>query len=111
MLGPRLRMLRPGKRRPGLSVGRDVTADPAKILERLRSLDISTWSYKFDHPTVLHLGPMAQDFAEAFGLGDDDRVIHPVDECGVALAAVKALADQVEELERRIAHCENCGGG
>lgn len=52
-------------------------------------LPIETWSYKGE--TVRHLGPMAQDFAAAFGLGADDRHIHTLDAAGVALAAVQGL--------------------
>jgi len=41
---------------------------------------------------VRHLGPMAQDFYSAFGVGVDDRHITSIDEDGVALAAIKALS-------------------
>jgi hypothetical protein len=43
-----------------------------------------------------HLGPMAQDFYAAFGLGGSDRTITLNDEAGVALAAIKGLSDRVE---------------
>lgn len=49
---------------------------------------------------------MAQDFAAAFGLGGDERVIDPIDAQGVALAAVKALIDKIEVLEARVAALE-----
>ena len=45
---------------------------------------------------------MAQDFHEAFGLGDDDTKIALVDGQGVALAAAKALAVENAELRARL---------
>jgi hypothetical protein len=71
-------------------------------LERLAGLPISVWTYGFDHPSVRHLGPMAQDFAAAFGLGTDDRRIELVDACGVLMAACKALHRRVVDLEKRL---------
>ena len=61
------------------------------VLVRLRRLPISTWTYKTEPSGVRHMGPMAQDFKAAFGLGDDDKVIGTVDADGVALAAAQAL--------------------
>ena len=89
------------------NVKKDIQAvDERAILERVASLPISTWSYKTDDPSVRHLGPMAQDFYAAFGLGDTDRAYYPVDAHGVALAAIKALADQVAEQNERIERLE-----
>ena len=46
---------------------------------------------------VRHVGPMAQDFQEAFGLnGGDDKHISVVDESGVALAAIQGLNQKLE---------------
>lgn len=75
------------------------TVDPADMLERVRSLPITTWNYRSDEASVRHIGPMAQDFTAAFGVGDDDRTIHPMDGQGVALAAIQGLADQVAALQ------------
>lgn len=61
------------------------------VLTRLRSLPIQTWSYRVEDSSVRHLGPTAQDFRAAFGLGNDDKVIGTVDADGVALAGVQAL--------------------
>ncbi len=73
------------------------------VLARLRSLPVGSWSYKSEEPNVRHIGPMAQDFRAAFGLGDDDKVIGTVDADGVALAAAKALeartAEQAAQIE------------
>ena len=74
------------------------SVDPGDMLARVRDLPISTWNYTADDPSVRHIGPMAQDFAAAFGVGADDRHINPMDGQGVALAAIQGLMVQVEEL-------------
>jgi len=48
------------------------------------------------------MGPMAQDFREAFGLGADDKHIATVDADGVALAAIKALYRLIVEKDTQI---------
>jgi endosialidase-like protein len=77
--------------------------DGFEILEKLAALPISTWNYKSDPASVRHLGPMAQDFAAAFGLGDDDRTIHRVDANGVLMVAVQALYRRLQSLEAEVA--------
>jgi hypothetical protein len=74
--------------------------DADEMLERVAGLSIQEWSYRDESTDVRHVGPMAQDFHRTFGLGDDDRVIHPVDATGVSLAAIQALTRRVEDLER-----------
>jgi hypothetical protein len=74
------------------------SVDPADLLGRVRDLPITTWNYTADDPSVRHIGPMAQDFAALFGVGADDRHIHPLDGQGVALAAIQGLAREVERL-------------
>ena len=77
--------------------------DARSVLERVAALPIQTWNYTNEPPSVRHLGPMAQDFHAAFALnGDDDKHIADVDEGGVALAAIKALNQKVEEKEAAI---------
>jgi hypothetical protein len=89
------------------TVKRDIEpVDEQLVLERVSQLPISTWSYRTDNPSVRHLGPMAQDFFAAFGLGDSDRTYDAVDAHGVALAAIKALHDQLEQQNARIEQLE-----
>lgn len=78
--------------------------DPADMLERVRTLPITTWNYTSDDPSVRHIGPMAQDFAALFGVGADDRHIHPIDGQGVALAAIQGLLAQMEALRQENDH-------
>jgi hypothetical protein len=80
--------------------------DDQAVLERVASLPIATWSYKGDDPNVRHLGPMAQDFYTAFGLGDTDKAYNPIDAHGVALAAIKALDERLKEQGARIERLE-----
>jgi hypothetical protein len=61
------------------------------VLTRLRSIPIRSWSYRSDREAIRHLGPTAQDFRAAFGLGNDDVTIGTVDADGVSLAGVQAL--------------------
>ena len=56
------------------------------------------------------MGPMAQDFYAAFGLGEDDMHIETVDADGVALAAIQALyrmnqqqQEEIRQLQSRVA--------
>jgi hypothetical protein len=79
--------------------------DPVAVLRRLRALPLSTWRYA-TQDAVRHMGPMAQDFYAAFGLGEDERHINTVDADGVALAAVQGLDRVMQEKDRRIAELE-----
>jgi hypothetical protein len=74
------------------------SVDPADMLARVRDLPISTWNYTSDAPAIRHIGPMAQDFRALFGVGADDRRIHPIDGQGAALAAIQGLANQLDTL-------------
>jgi Head domain of trimeric autotransporter adhesin len=72
------------------------------VLARLRTIPISSWSYRTDDAGVRHLGPTAQDFRRAFGLGSDDVTIGTVDADGVALAGVQALDKRTAAQQQRI---------
>ncbi len=65
--------------------------DRQALLTRLSNLPIHTWNYKTQDPSIRHLGPTAQDFRAAFGLGEDERHINTVDADGVALASIQEL--------------------
>jgi len=85
----------------------EVTAgltNPSSVLDKINQLDISEWSYKHD-PEVRHIGPTAESFYEAFGLGTGGDNISTIDADGVSLVAIQALTDQVamqrEELDEK----------
>lgn len=74
---------------------------PDAVLERVAELPVYTWSYIGEAEGVRHVGPTAQDFRAAFGLGDSDRSIATVDLDGINLAALKALEERMRAIEAR----------
>jgi len=72
--------------------------DQKTVLERLSTLPISTWNFIENDNKTKHMGPMAQDFYKAFGLGADDKHISTVDADGVAFAAIQELSKRNEAL-------------
>ena len=62
---------------------------PKRVLEQLVAMPVSTWS--IIGSSLRQMGPMAQDFYQAFGLGDTDRAINSVNANGVAFAAIQGL--------------------
>ena len=77
--------------------------DAEAVLAKLAALPLTTWRYKGESASVRHLGPMAQDFRAAFGLGYDEKSIATIDADGVALAALQALHAHVEAQRGQIA--------
>lgn len=75
---------------------------PREILSKVVAMPITQWKYKSEPTGVKHLGPVAQDFHEAFGLGDSDKAIGTVDEGGVALAAIQGLNGLLEEKDAQL---------
>jgi hypothetical protein len=80
--------------------------DGREILDLLSNIPVETWNYKTQDASIRHLGPMAQDFYAAYGLGLDERHIDTVDLDGVALASIQGLyaisqeqAEQIEDLQ------------
>ena len=49
---------------------------------------------------------MAQDFAAAFGLGENERWIDTIDADGVNMVAIQELARRVRAIERRLDRLE-----
>lgn len=76
--------------------------DTLAVLARVAQLPITEWQYK-TQGDARHMGPMAQDFRDAFSLGRDDKHITTVDADGVALAAIQGLNQLVQEQRRAIA--------
>jgi endosialidase-like protein len=79
---------------------------PKEALSRVAALPVSLWSYKTDQG-IRHIGPMAEDFHQAFGLGEDDKHIAPGDQAGVALLAVQGLNQVVQEKDKEIAELKS----
>lgn len=72
------------------------------ILQKVTDLPLYTWRYSNSDADDRHLGPMAQDFFAAFGLGNDDTRIRALDVAGVALAAIQELQTENAELKARV---------
>lgn len=83
-----------------------VPVDPHDILTRVGRLPVATWSFIDSDPAERHLGPMAQDFAALFGLGQNDTTISARDMAGVSLAAIQAVNEKVDAKDARIAALE-----
>nr|WP_232357045.1 tail fiber domain-containing protein [Burkholderia contaminans] len=79
----------------------DITEiDPQEAAAKYKDMPVSSWRYKPDIGLgdAMHIGPMAQDFAAAFG--GDGHTIKVQDAIGSQAAAIKGLAQQVAELKR-----------
>lgn len=75
---------------------RNESIDPHDVLDRVRGLKVDAWSYKGDGQR--HIGPYAEDLHQKFGVGNGEA-IGQMDPGGIALAAVKALADDMDQIK------------
>jgi hypothetical protein len=76
--------------------------DADRVLRKLADLPIGAWSYKRDPAGVRHVGPMAQAFHAAFGLGANDVTIATVDADGINMLAIQALERRTETLRKQV---------
>lgn len=76
--------------------------DVKAILSKVIALPVTTWQYKSQSANVRHIGPTAQDFKRAFGVGESDVGITGTDADGVALAAIQGLHQIVKEKDAEI---------
>ena len=77
--------------------------DAREVLAQVVAMPLATWNYKAQDDSIRHMGPMAQDFHAAFGLGVSDKLIDTIDPDGVALAAIQGLNAIVNEKDAKIA--------
>lgn len=82
------------------------SVDGEEVLGQIRALPITTWNYITEGKEVRHIGPMAEDFAEAFHLGAGNTAIGVQDLASVTLAAVKALEVRTAELQQKTEEVE-----
>lgn len=78
-----------------------------ELLNRIASLPVESWNYK--NSTERHIGPCAEEFVGAFGVGVanqdgsiDNKHLSASDVAGVALAGVKGSIQQAQELKAAI---------
>lgn len=67
-------------------------------LGAVRKMPVQKWTYNpgvADEST--HIGPYAEDFAKATGVGDGTK-IDPISAIGVTMGAIRQLADKVDKL-------------
>ena len=77
--------------------------DASLVLDQLSQLNILKWNYINDDDEVKHIGPLSEDFHNIFGLnGEEKERISYNDLAGVSLAAIKALIEKNNELERKM---------
>ena len=76
--------------------------NPLSILDAVVNMPILKWRFKDDGTGASHIGPMAEDFFDLFGLGSDKRRISTVDSDGIALASIQALNQKLALKEQKI---------
>jgi hypothetical protein len=78
--------------------------DPRQILDKVIEMPVTAWQFKesVDPEGRRHIGPMAQDFHAAFGLGKDDTAISTTDMNGVTMAAIQGLNLKIEAKDAEI---------
>jgi hypothetical protein len=76
--------------------------DGEEVLAKLAGMPIREWNYKVQDEGIRHVGPTAQDFSAAFGLGEDPLRISTIDADGIALRAIQALEAMTRAYEARI---------
>lgn len=91
--------------------------DSRDVLERLAGIPIGEWNLISQDASIRHIGPMAQDFHTAFGVGEVETHISGSDADGVALAAIQGLFEivrekdcEVEELRSEISNLKEMVG-
>ena len=75
--------------------------DSNEILDSVASLEMASWQYK-QGSTGKHIGPIAEDFEQVFGLGTNGKTISVVDASGIALAAIQGLYKEVQKRDQEI---------
>jgi hypothetical protein len=77
--------------------------DASEVLRKVAALPIQSWAYKTELGKPRHVGPVAQDFHAAFGLGSTDTGITEVDLAGINMTAIQALAAENQRLKQALA--------
>jgi hypothetical protein len=80
--------------------------DGEEALAAIKNMPIQSWNYKTQAPSIRHIGPMAQDFYAAFGLGEDEKRINTIDIDGVNMLAIQSLEQRTRELKAAVAELE-----
>lgn len=78
--------------------------DTSTLLERLAQFPISSWNYKSQEDSTVHVGMMADEFNSLMpGLGGEgEDYINSMDAVGVALAVTQGMYKENQELKERV---------
>ncbi|HEU4451991.1 MAG TPA: tail fiber domain-containing protein, partial [Longimicrobium sp.] len=79
-----------------------LAVDGEDVLWRIRGTPVTTWSMIGADRSVRHMGPVAEDFWRAFGLGLGETAIGLGDIDGVNFAAAKALEARTARLRAEL---------
>jgi hypothetical protein len=74
--------------------------DGEEILGKVAGLSIRRWRYIGSEAE--HIGPIAEEFRQAFGLGSDSTKIDGIDADGIALRAIQALERRTAAMQEAI---------
>ncbi len=78
--------------------------DGEELLGKIRDLPVTQWNYKAVDPSVKFIGPVAEDFWDAFRLGGtDNKGISNFAIAGVNMAGVKALEKRTGDMKEEMA--------
>jgi hypothetical protein len=80
--------------------------DRGAVLDRLDAMPVFYYEMKHSKSPIRYLGPTAQDFKAAFGLGDSETMIASGNEAGVTIAATQALYRKLKDAEAKISALE-----
>lgn len=88
---------------------------PVALSHVLGRVPVSRWSYKPEAPVIgahddsVHIGPMAEDWHDAFGTGDGKSIPY-VDYLGTLMAALQGALIRVGHLEKTISALAKASG-
>jgi len=88
---------------------------PVALSHVMGRVPVSRWSYKPEAPVIgahddsVHIGPMAEDWHEAFGTGDGKSIPY-VDYLGTLMAALQGALIRVGHLEKTISALAKASG-
>jgi hypothetical protein len=70
--------------------------DKEALLEKIGQLELQSWNYKSEDASIKHIGPLAEQFYELFGLGGSTNSISTIDPAGLALVGIQALTSKFD---------------
>jgi len=76
--------------------------DRKTLLDKVAALRVRDYKMKDQNDGTRHIGPVAQDFHNAFGYGGNETSINMADADGVLMAAVQALYERLEAQQAEI---------